>query len=105
MFYSKYLMDIDLITLLNYLTVSMVYQGEGHWEKAAEFARKGVEMNPGFRWGYFWLAQFLARAKIAQNSLRLEIFCLQEIQKILLLNGLGFSGMFMKRTEKMRSRA
>jgi TolB-like protein/Tfp pilus assembly protein PilF/predicted Ser/Thr protein kinase len=61
--YSKYLLDIDPVTPLNYLTVSMLYMAEGHWDKAAEYVRKGVEMDPGLRWGYFWLAQILARAR------------------------------------------
>ena len=61
--YSRDLLDIDPVTPLNYLTVSMMYQVEGQWDKAAEFAGKSVEMDPGLRWGYFWLAQILARAK------------------------------------------
>ena len=61
--YSKYLLDIDPVTPLNYLTVSMVSQAEGHWDKAAEFVRKCVEMDPGFRWGYFWLIHIYARSQ------------------------------------------
>ena len=61
--FSRDLLEIDPVTPLNYLTTSMVYQAEGQWIKAAESLRKSVEMDPGLRWGHFWLAQILARAQ------------------------------------------
>jgi len=61
--YAKELLDIDPVTPINYLIVGLLYMVEGQWDIAKGFVRKSVEMDPGFRWGYFWLAHILARAQ------------------------------------------
>ena len=61
--YSSVLLDIDPFTPFNYMIVSAVYMAEGQWDKAADFVEKSLEMDPGFRWGYFWLVHILARVQ------------------------------------------
>jgi serine/threonine protein kinase len=89
--YSKYLLDIDPVTPLNYLTVSGLYMAEGNWDIAAEYVIKCVEMDPGFRWGYFWLIHIYARSQNRKEFYKVGDILLEENSEDIIAQWVRFS--------------
>ncbi len=56
----KKLLEIDPLTSINYIIISIIPYSQGQFSRAIELIRKASQMNPEFAWLRFWLAFYLA---------------------------------------------
>jgi len=57
------LIEIDPYTPINYIAKGLLFWMEGDMENAINISEKALEIDPGSRWAYFWMANFLARSE------------------------------------------